>query len=176
MGAWLQEAAEPRVRKLTQGEIARKLIASPLIGEELKKPTARDIRLLTLYGITEADERKILEYQGGGCGVCQRPPVNYRLGTDHDHATGAVRGKLCRSCNKGIAYFRDQAHLLRLAAAYIELPPAKIALGREPAGRVGRSTRKWRTKRERRERMAGVAARLEYLGYSVPKGVAKWIK
>jgi hypothetical protein len=178
------------MRKLTQGEIARKLIATPLIGEETPddlvglaldrsiarggrtKPTARDVRLLTLYGITEAERAKILEYQGGGCAACgEKRPLN----VDHDHRTGVVRGLLCWRCNKMVAYLRDSAALADAAALYLRTHPAACALRRPVLGRVGRVTRRWRTKCERRDRMRVVAGMLAALGFSVPRSVSRWI-
>ncbi len=71
--------------------------------------------------------------------------------------------------NKGLAFFSDDVAFLQRATLYLQHYPSHLALGWTPIGRVGRSTRKWRTKREKRERFAWVAARLEALGYEVPK-------
>lgn len=135
----------------------------------MRKPTARDIRLLTLYLLTEEEYQRVFEHQGGKCAICRRPPVKYKLSVDHDHATGEVRGLVCRQCNKGLAYFRDDQQRLLRASEYIRVTPVSQALGYSPVGRVGRVTRKWKTRRERRERMAVVAERLVYLGYALPK-------
>ena len=141
----------------------------------MKKPTARDVRLLTLYGITEAEYALVLRHQGGVCAICRRPPVRYRLSVDHLHASGVARGLVCRQCNRGLAYFRDSLSVVAAARAYLDSYPANAALGFIPEGRPGRVTRGWRTKRERRERMVFVATRLSALGFSVPRSVARWI-
>ena len=39
--------------------------------------------------------------QGGCCAVCKRKLVGNVVGClDHDHATGFIRGVLCRACNR----------------------------------------------------------------------------
>lgn len=51
------------------------------------------------------------------CEICGSPN---RLAVDHDHATGAVRGRLCDNCNQGLGRFQDNPQLLIFAAAYLE--------------------------------------------------------
>ena len=62
------------------------------------------------YGVTRED----LAQQ---CQVCGSTTD---LHIDHDHATGKVRGRLCKGCNFGIGYFRDNPGLLRAAAEYLD--------------------------------------------------------
>jgi hypothetical protein len=139
-----------------------------------KKPTAKDIRLLTLYGITVAEKTLILDRQGDKCAICGLKPEKMTLNADHDHRTGYLRGFLCLRCNKGLSLFLDNPAFLRAAADYLYSYPAAAALGGSPpAGRVGRATRKWRTKREMRERLTWVVERLETLGYAAPKRLRK---
>lgn len=57
--------------------------------------------------------------QRGLCAICRDPLTNDAV-IDHDHATGYVRGLLCRSCNLGLGAFRDDAARLRMAALYVE--------------------------------------------------------
>ncbi len=140
-----------------------------------RKPTVRDLRLLTLYGITEAEYASILAEQGGVCPICDRPPKTIRLSVEHRHSDGLVRGICCWSCNTAIAYLRDNPGRVERLLSYLTAPPAVETLGMT-FGRVGRSTRKWRTKRERRERMDFVATRLVALGYQVPRSIARWIR
>jgi len=137
------------------------------------RPTPTDIRYLTYYGITESEYKKILAFQGGVCAICERPPKKQRLAVDHDHKSGIIRGLLCPSCNKGLAYFRDLATRLQRAHLYLSHTPVFKALGWIPVGRVGRVTRKWKTKTEKRERLREVALRLQAEGFEVPKNIKK---
>lgn len=52
-----------------------------------------------LYGITVAQYETLKYLQNNHCKLCGRPPKTNRLHVDHDHATGAIRGLLCTSCN-----------------------------------------------------------------------------
>jgi hypothetical protein len=64
----------------------------------------------------------VLAEQGGGCAICGRRAKagGRRLNIDHDHVTGAVRGVLCASCNRGIGWFRDVPVCLETAAVYLK--------------------------------------------------------
>src|ERR1700722_2469042 len=73
------------------------------------------------YGIDSAVYAIQLAAQGGVCAICKSPPVEgMRLGVDHDHDTGALRGLLCNSCNRGIGQLKDDAWRVRRAASYLE--------------------------------------------------------
>lgn len=52
----------------------------------------------------------------GSCEICGG---THLLGVDHDHATGAPRGLLCRTCNSGIGHLRDSEALLEKALNYL---------------------------------------------------------
>ena len=58
------------------------------------------------------------------CALCGRAggPKN-KLGVDHRHKDGKVRGVLCRACNTGLGQFEDDPALLRRAAEYVEQNP-----------------------------------------------------
>lgn len=55
--------------------------------EEIKA----DKRLQRTYGITLAEYNMRLNEQDGCCAICRRPPVNYRLNVDHDHAWDRIK-------------------------------------------------------------------------------------
>ena len=85
------------------------------------------------YGIDEASFFRLLEFQGGGCGICgKRPAARRRFDIDHDHRSGAVRGVLCNPCNQRLGKFRDDADRLEArghiaAACYLRTPPGTVA-------------------------------------------------
>jgi hypothetical protein len=70
------------------------------------------------YGISLEDYARLLARQGVVCAICLRQPAE-RLCIDHCHATAQVRGLLCRTCNAGLGFYRDDAALMMAAAAYL---------------------------------------------------------
>jgi predicted RNA-binding protein YlxR (DUF448 family) len=91
--------------------------------------------LLRDWGLTAAEFDALLARQGGACAICQDPLRPGRsTHIDHDHATYAIRGLLCGTCNRGIGSLRDSVELLERAIAYLRRAPL---LGtRTPAPRV----------------------------------------
>jgi recombination endonuclease VII len=93
-------------------------------------------------GYTASPEMYLITYKAqlGRCFICQvakginpedpRGRGTQRLGWDHNHATGAVRGLLCTkgqwSCNRIVGRYRDNPQAFRRAARYLEQPPALI--------------------------------------------------
>jgi Recombination endonuclease VII len=62
-------------------------------------------------------------HRTSACQICEREVP--RLQIDHDHATGVVRGFLCRNCNTGLGLLNDDPDLLRRAVQYLSSPPHK---------------------------------------------------
>lgn len=74
--------------------------------------------VLRQHGMDQTDYLVLLVKQKERCAICRRPSKT-RLGVDHDHKTGRVRGLLCCACNQGIGYLRDSPRLLMQAIAYL---------------------------------------------------------
>ena len=77
-------------------------------------------RWLRRYGLSLADYDAMLARQGGVCGICKRQS-GIRLCVDHCHATGRVRGLLCRSCNAGLGTYKDSLRRTRRATLYLDI-------------------------------------------------------
>lgn len=74
------------------------------------------------YGITLEKYNQLLEKQNGCCAICHRSPeaLPKRLGVDHNHSNGEIRGLLCYECNYGLGYFKDNPLFLMRAAEYVK--------------------------------------------------------
>ena len=79
---------------------------------------ARSWWLKRKYGITEDEYQGLLIAQDGQCAICGGKFE--RLGVDHCHSNGGVRGLLCVSCNRGLGYFSDSIERLQRAIAYLK--------------------------------------------------------
>lgn len=78
---------------------------------------AATTRMARKFGLTRETYAELVATHGGSCGICG---LASRLGVDHDHATGQVRGLLCSKCNLLLGLGRDDPALLRSAADYLE--------------------------------------------------------
>lgn len=84
------------------------------------------------YGIDMDDYRRLLESQGGVCGICKRNPEDCNRGLlfiDHDHLceeehgrifAECIRGLICQGCNNGLGAFGDSIAFLWGAIEYLE--------------------------------------------------------
>lgn len=84
----------------------------------------RRIHLKNNYGITVQEYEQLLESQGGKCAICKNDCASgNRLAVDHNHATGIVRGLLCKVCNRQVGQIErpDTQLILYYLKAY-EVP------------------------------------------------------
>lgn len=123
-GAGLRKVTRPGPRCATHHR-ARRQIASERRYEAHIKHS---------YGIDLEDYQALWSSQDGHCAICQRATgATRRLSVDHDHAIGdgdwrAVRGLLCRPCNKILGHLRDDPEAARRLMSYLENPPAQSVL------------------------------------------------
>lgn len=84
------------------------------------KARSRAGHLKRKYGLTLDQYDEMLADQGGGCGICGRPPSDtISLHIDHDHETGRIRGLLCFRCNNSLGDLDDDPDLLLAALLYL---------------------------------------------------------
>lgn len=107
------------------------------------KECLAEANLNRYYGITVDDWRAMYAHQDGKCAMAscgaQLDAFEDRFSSkgstnthvDHCHDTGTVRGLLCANCNAALS--KDRQWLID-AVAYLDAPPAHIALGRLARG------------------------------------------
>ena len=71
-----------------------------------------------LLGADPAEVRRLRDQHDGKCEICGTVP-DKELCLDHDHATNAIRGFLCRDCNIGLGMFADNPDRLQQAIRYL---------------------------------------------------------
>ena len=91
------------------------------------QPILRRGQLKRLYGMSPADYDGLLAKQDGMCAICGTPSEE-TLCVDHCHATGIIRGLLCRKCNTGLGCYEDDPATMITSLAY---------LGRSKGDRTG---------------------------------------
>lgn len=86
-----------------------------------KNPTvAFNTHLKSKYGITIEDRKRLLQMQGGVCAVCEDPTFGGKEPcVDHDHKTGKVRGMICRKCNAGLGFLKDDITVVERLLEYL---------------------------------------------------------
>lgn len=73
------------------------------------------------YGMTLEEYEALLRAQEGKCAICgETCGTGQHLSVDHCHDTNAVRGLLCRNCNRGLGLFQDRPDLLGRAHEYLK--------------------------------------------------------
>lgn len=96
------------------------------IEKNRRKEAQREVRREKLYGLKPGEYEKLYAAQGGKCWLCQRATGASRaLSVDHDHATGEVRGLICRPDNDLLGHARDDPEFFFRCIDYLRHPPAR---------------------------------------------------
>lgn len=74
------------------------------------------------FDMSPEDYVRLLLLQGRRCAVCRRhrDELQQDLVVDHCHASGRVRGLLCRACNQALGLVRDQVVVLDAMIVYLK--------------------------------------------------------
>ena len=86
------------------------------------KTETRERHLVRKYGVNLMDYAAMLSAQGGKCAICRASEEDQFKGVfhvDHCHATGKVRGLLCRGCNHMLGVVGDDPEILLRAVKYL---------------------------------------------------------
>lgn len=76
--------------------------------------------VLNKYDLTKDQWQKMFLDQGSVCAICHNQKTDKsHWATDHDHATGKVRGILCHHCNQALGIFKDSSVYLQNAIDYL---------------------------------------------------------
>ena len=132
-----KEAKKPKkakkqfLKKSASADFFIVINASKSIKNKLKKEkhwdANRNAFLKRHFGIDQKEYENILEKQDFKCAICLKSKSSKNLDIDHCHTTGKVRGLLCRSCNMGLGYYKDNPELLEKAADYLRRIPYQLA-------------------------------------------------
>jgi hypothetical protein len=91
-----------------------------------KKEKTHETYVRRVYGLAPGEYTKILENQGGACGICGKTPRTRFLAVDHDHNTGKTRGLLCYFCNTAIGVFEFDKRTATRASEYLKTIAANL--------------------------------------------------
>lgn len=117
-----------------------------------KSADAKRKRLDLFYRITPEEEVAIEQYQRAVGLYIVMGPTTEATGTDHDHTTGLIRGRLDFRLNRALGLVEAMSkstgdsvsQLLHALAKYYDMEPATQALGSQRFGLIGKAKRKKR--------------------------------
>lgn len=74
------------------------------------------------YGITKFEFEEIFKKQKYRCIICNAPQTDLKkiFCLDHNHVNYKTRGVLCKECNSGLGFFKDNIEYLEKAIAYLK--------------------------------------------------------
>jgi len=89
--------------------------------KEARRAYNKALSLLKKYGITLVEKKKMMNEQGNKCKICLQE-FNDKVVScvDHCHSTEKIRGLLCRNCNAGLGFFKDDTKILIKAIEYLK--------------------------------------------------------
>jgi hypothetical protein len=92
------------------------------IDEFFNSKHTKDVVLRRNFNISLDQYNELFENQEGKCEICgvHQTCLKKCLSVDHDHATGKIRGLLCRSCNLGIGNLKDNIEILYKSIFYLQ--------------------------------------------------------
>jgi hypothetical protein len=100
-------------------------------------------RLWKLYRLKPKEAKAVLDYEGGSF---FRLLLGKRLGLDHNHKTGQIRGYLDWRLNRALGLIEattPNVYAVILALAeYVKHPPAEQVLGKKRYGLIGQAKHK----------------------------------
>lgn len=73
-------------------------------------------------GATPELVEQLREVQNDRCGICDKALADAEC-ADHDHASGEVRGLLCRGCNGSLGWYEKNKER---AQKYLDTPPKSL--------------------------------------------------
>lgn len=95
--------------------------------KKLSNDLKKKYRLKSRYGLTPEEFKALYEAQRGLCCLCLTQLEDPHV--DHCHETGVVRGILCKQCNLGLGYFKDDPQRMFRAIEYLAHQTAKPLIG-----------------------------------------------
>jgi hypothetical protein len=115
----------------------------------VKASKAKARRLWVLYRITPEERERIEKFQKSH--AIYKLLLGKNHGTDHNHASGEIRGVLDWRVNRAYGMLEKACptnlpQVLRALATYHEQPPAELALGEKRYGLIGKAQYKRRMK------------------------------
>lgn len=91
-----------------------------------RKNRQRRPQQLWKFGLTEKEYRDLIGFQNNTCAICGQKETSTwrgtirRLGVDHNHQTGQIRGLLCARCNAMLGLAQDSISVLEAAIKYLK--------------------------------------------------------
>lgn len=85
--------------------------------KEKIKIASRLYHIRKKYNIDEQEFYNMYHAQNGLCGICK---VVEATAIDHCHKTNRVRGLLCKNCNTGIGFLKEDIEIMTNAIQYLQ--------------------------------------------------------